>query len=98
MIKKNSSKKGKTCKVTFELPPDVNAQTAYLCGEFNDWNTESHPMMRGEDGSFTVTIALTPGQSYRFRYLLDGERWENDWAADAYVLNPFGSDDSVIEL
>jgi len=51
-----------------------------------------------KDGSFTLTISLKPGRRYRFRYLLDGERWENDWAADAYVSNPFGSDDSVVEV
>ena len=41
---------------------------------------------------------LPPGRAYRFRYLLDGHRWENDWDADAYVPNGFGSDDSVVDL
>jgi len=53
---------------------------------------------RREDGRFTLTLSLTPGQSYRFRYLLDGSRWENDWAADSYAPNPYGSDDSVVEV
>ncbi len=55
-------------------------------------------MKRRKDGSFTLTISLKPGRQYRFRYLLDGERWENDRAADAYAPNPFGSDDSVVEV
>ena len=84
--------------MTFELPAEVNAQTACVVGEFNDWNVEAHPMTRGEDGSFSVTVALKVGQAYRFRYLIDGERWENDWTADAYVPNPFGGDDSVVQL
>jgi hypothetical protein len=29
---------------------------------------------------------------------VDGERWENDFAADEYAPNPFGSDDSVLKL
>ena len=45
-------KKSKTCKVTFELPAEINTQTACVVGEFNDWNVESHPMTRGEDGRF----------------------------------------------
>ncbi len=98
MQKQVINKKSKACKVTFELPAEVNAQTAFLVGEFNDWNTESLPMRRGEDGSFSVTVPLKPGQTYRFRYLLDGERWENDPAADAYVPNQYGSDDSVVQL
>jgi 1,4-alpha-glucan branching enzyme len=98
MIKKNYSKERKSCRVIFELPPEVNAQIACVCGEFNIWDVTAHPMQRRKDGSFTLSIALKPGQSYRFRYLLDGTRWENDWAADAYVPNPFGGDDSVVQL
>ena len=41
---------------------------------------------------------MAAGRAYRFRYLLDGHRWENDWAADAYKPNDFGADDSVVDL
>ena len=34
----------------------------------------------------------------RYRYLLDGSRWENDWSADEYVPNGYGSDDSVLVI
>ena len=98
MKKQAVSKKSKTCEVTFELPAEVNTQTACVVGEFNEWNVEANPMTRGEDGSFSVTVALKVGQAYRFRYLLDDGRWENDSAADAYVPNPYGSDDSVVQL
>ena len=96
MLTKNITKKKKSCKVTFELPADVNAKTASLCGEFNDWDTKSHTMKRRKDGSFTLALSLKPGQQYRFRYLLDGKRWENDPAADGYVPNQFGSEDSLV--
>jgi hypothetical protein len=45
-----------------------------------------------------VTVGLDAGRAYRFRYLLDGQRWDNDWAADAYQPNDFGGDDSVVDL
>ena len=98
MLKKNYTKTGNICRVTFKLPAEVNAQTAALCGEFNAWDTSAHPMKRLKDGSFSVTASLEPGNSYRFRYWLDGERWENDWQADAYKPNEFGSDDSVVTV
>ncbi len=98
MMSKTYTRAGRSCRVTFQLAPSTNAQTAHLCGEFNDWSTTSHPMRRGADGGFALTISLKPGQQYRFRYLLDGERWENDPLADAYVPNPFGSDDSVVQV
>ncbi len=98
MLKKNYSKTGSTCRVTFKLPKDVSAETVHLCGEFNDWSPAKHPMKKLKDGSFSVTVSLEPGQSYRFRYLLDNERWENDWDADAYVANQYGTEDSLITI
>ena len=82
---------------TFRLPDVVGAETVFVVGEFNDWSATAHPMEH-VDGAFIAFIALAPGRAYRFRYLLDGERWVNDWEADAYVPNEFGGDDSVIDL
>jgi 1,4-alpha-glucan branching enzyme len=98
MIKKTYAKDGNSCRVTFELPASTNAQAASLCGEFNEWDKAAHPMKRRKDGSYAVTVSFKPGNQYRFRYLLDGERWENDPAADGSVTNPFGSEDSVLQV
>ena len=95
-MKKSYTKTGRSCRVTFELPAEVVCQEAVLCGEFNDWAPDQHPMKQRKDGSFSITISLKPGRSYRYRYLLDGERWENDWDADEYAANDFGAEDSVI--
>jgi hypothetical protein len=85
-----------TVEVTFTLPADLHAETVALCGEFNDWSADDIALERGSDGSWQATVALEPGRSYRYRYLLDGQRWENDDQADRYVPNPLGSIDSVI--
>lgn len=98
MLRKSYSKTGTSCRVTFDLPPEVHASAAALCGQFNDWNPSAHPMDLRRDGRFSTTISLPAGETYRFRYLLDGERWENDWAADGYVSNPFGEEDSLVRL
>lgn len=96
MPKKEYTKTGRSCRVTFELPAEINAQKAYLCGDFNDWNQTSHPMKRRKDGSFALTISLKPGQQYRYKFFLDGERWENDWAGEGYLPNEYGGEDSVV--
>jgi 1,4-alpha-glucan branching enzyme len=98
MLKKSVTKGGKTCRVTFSVPSEVDAQEVFLCGEFNEWDETSYPLTRRKDGRFSVTVALETGRDYRFRYLLDGERWENDWEADAYAPNEYGSEDSVVKL
>ena len=86
-----------TVTITFRLPGVADAERINVVGEFNRWSTVADPMERGDDG-FVASISLPVGRTYRFRYLLDGQRWENDWAADSYVTNEFGGDDSVIDL
>jgi len=94
---KSRGAKGKA-RVTFTVDPQVGAQAAAVCGEWNDWSAGADVMHRDAQGGFSVTVDLDPGRAYRFRYLLDGQRWDNDWAADAYVRNDFGGDDSVVDL
>jgi len=88
--------RARTTDVRFTLPAEVQAGTVALCGEFNNWSAQDIRLERGDDGSWQATVALEPGRSYRYRYLLDGERWENAWQADRYAPNSYGSTDSVV--
>jgi 1,4-alpha-glucan branching enzyme len=111
MLKKSYSKTGKSCRVTFKLDranlaADTaenaitadNAKEVALLGEFNSWSPAANPMKRRKDGSFSTTISLDAGQDYRFRYLMDGDTWNNEEAADNLVPNPFGGRDSLITV
>jgi hypothetical protein len=86
------------CNVTFRLPSDAapEAKKVTIVGDFNYWDMEATPMKKAINGDFTVTLELGTGKEYRFRYLIDGKRWENDWRADKYMKNPYGTDDSVV--
>ncbi|HXF75608.1 MAG TPA: isoamylase early set domain-containing protein [Methylomirabilota bacterium] len=97
-LKKQYLKKSAACKVTFSLPKEAagSATNVHLVGDFNGWDQKTTPMKRLKNGSFTTTLTLAPNREYRFRYLVDNDRWENDWAADKYVPNVHGSDDSVV--
>jgi 1,4-alpha-glucan branching enzyme len=97
-LKKQYLKAKPLCKVTFSLPSQIAdlVNTAYLVGDFNDWNTNATPMKRQKGGGFTATLTLRPNATYQFRYLLDGVRWENDWKADQYLANSYGGENSVV--
>jgi 1,4-alpha-glucan branching enzyme len=82
--------------VTLRVPAVAAARSVDVVGEFTDWRLVT--MQPDEDGSLFATFDLPVGHAYRFRYLIDGERWENDWAADSYVPNDYGGDDSVIDV
>ena len=98
MIKKAYTKTRRSCRVTFNLPPEVNVGTVSLCGDFNAWSPADHYMKRRKDGRLSTTISLQAGRAYQFKYLLDGQRWENDPAADGYVPNDYGSEDSLVKV
>jgi cytochrome c5 len=85
-------------EVTFTFPADVQVGRVVLCGEFNQWAVEGFRLDQGDDGIWRTVVALEPGRSYRYRYLVDGERWENAPGADQYVPNPYGSVDSVVTV
>ncbi|MBN2298235.1 MAG: isoamylase early set domain-containing protein [Deltaproteobacteria bacterium] len=98
-IKKQYLKSKPVCKVTFTLNKHMtgSAGRVFLVGEFNDWDTQALPMKPVKDGVFNLTVNLEKGHEYQFRYLLDGDTWENDDCADKYVRTPFGdSDNSVV--
>ena len=80
--------------VVFRTAADQGGERVAVVGEFNDWSISTHPMVRRGD-HFELVVSLAPGR-YRFRYLVDGHRWENDWQADAYEPNAFGGEDSVV--
>jgi hypothetical protein len=85
----------RTVDVVFSLPAETQADRVALCGEFNDWSLESISLARGDDRAWRVTVPLAPG-TYRYKFLLDGETWENGTDADRYEENAYGTQDSVI--
>ena len=98
MIAKKFLKSKPVCKATFSLPTEAvaTAKKVVLIGDFNNWDTEAGISMKKQKNGFKATLDLETGKEYEFRYLLDGEVWENDWAADKYVATPFGVENSVV--
>ena len=93
MLKKRFFKTKDDCEVTFELA--VEAQEASLVCEHNGW--EPLDMRRLASGTFKTRVRLPKDGSYEFRYLLDGDTWVNDEAADTYRTNDYGTENGVVE-
>jgi 1,4-alpha-glucan branching enzyme len=89
---------GRKVEVTFRMPPLDGVVELNLRGDFNGWQTEGEPLHQESDGSWSATLVLDAGKSYRFRYNDNQGRWHNDWDADGYVPNDFGSEDSLLDL
>lgn len=87
----------KTAKITFALPKEAveNAETVAVLGDFNHWQ-DGIVLAKQKDGSFKASVELEKGRSYQYRFLINGEKWENDWSAEAYAPTPFGTYNSVV--
>lgn len=99
-LEKKYLKQGSVCHVTFVLPKAAAPDASSVCilGEFNNWSANAHPLQKREEGDFVITLELAAGRAYRFRYVIDGWKFENDWFADRYEPNPYGGEDSVVDV
>jgi 1,4-alpha-glucan branching enzyme len=95
MINKRYFKTKDECEVTFEFDADA-AETVSLVSEANGWQPVEMKK-RKKDGVFFTKVRLPKTGDFQFRYLVDGQSWANDSAADAYVRNEFGSENSVVK-
>lgn len=93
MLTKEPGRPG-TVRVIFSLPC-FRAGSISVVGDFNAWDTTSVAMQPGHH-QWRAGMHLPAGCAYRFRYLVNGTRWFNDWDADCYIPNEAGGDDSVV--
>lgn len=98
MLKKRYLKSEPVCQVTFYTAPEIDAENVALVGEFNEWNERATPMKPLKDGRFKATVELPVDKRFQFRYLVNHNVWQNDWAADQYIPNPFSGDNSIVEV
>ena len=101
MIKKETISGTNQIRVTFAVPSTAWADRVNLVGEFNDWDTTATPMFQTRsDADWQVKVDLKAGLRYRFRYLVDGKEWLNDWHADDFFYDAVDHRlyDSVVDL
>jgi 1,4-alpha-glucan branching enzyme len=96
MVSKKYLKTKGECEVTFEYDGN-NAEKVELVASPNNWEPIKMTK-RKKDGVFFTRVRYPNNTNVQFRYLLDGSTWVNDPAADAYVPNEHGSENSVVTI
>ena len=79
--------------VKFTLRPAADTREVSVAGSFSQWKPLA--MKRQGDGSFSLVTTL-PGGPQEYRFIVDGN-WTTDPDNASYVLNPYGSANSVAE-
>jgi hypothetical protein len=73
-----------------------DARAVAVAGSFNDWSPVAAPLARGDEGAWTVTLSLKPGQ-HEYAFVVDGRRWVADPAAPA-IDDGFGRRNSIVAV
>lgn len=73
-----------------------SAKTVSLSGDFNGWTSTS--MRRSGDGLWEASIEYVPSKNYRYKFLVDGERWTEDPSHGRKEDDGFGGFNSVLVI
>ncbi len=65
---------------------DRTAQAVSLVGDFNGWSKDENPMLKDGNGVWVATKSLAPG-IYQYKFVVDGEKYENDPNNPALIDN-----------
>jgi 1,4-alpha-glucan branching enzyme len=79
--------------VTFEYF-DPSATLVTLVGDFTRWDQKARPLKRDAGGLWQVKVRLEPG-IYQYKFVVNGERWEEDPLNLNRVANEHGTFNSV---
>lgn len=82
-------------KLSYNEPEGLDFNSISVVGDFNDWNGESHSLIRDEDGIWSISLELAPG-TYKYRFLVNNKFTINDPLANIYLPNELGILMSVI--
>ncbi len=80
-------------KFTYKNP---TAEKVYIAGTFNNWNASQYLLIKDEEGIWTITLDLNPGQ-YQYKFIVDGV-WIADPENDATIDDGYGGTNSLLEI
>ena len=78
---------------SYEAP---NAQSVYIAGDFNEWNTTKTPLSKDENGIWKTVLKLAPGK-YQYKFVVDGN-WLFDQDNPNLADDGYGGSNSIVEI
>ena len=65
------------------------ARSVFLSGDFNHWDSSSHPLVKGKNGVWRTSLFLDPGP-HQYNFFVDG-KWQNDPDCHSYIPSAVGT-------
>ena len=94
MLTKKFFKTKDEAEITFEFKR-ADVTSAVLVADFNNWQAIEMKFNK-KTKIFKTKVRLPKDGTFHFRYLLNNTEWENDYKADQYLPNTFGTENSVV--
>ena len=76
---------------------DGNAQSVFLVGSMNNWNTTATPMEKDENGIWKIILKLDSGK-HAHKFMVDGNWYYDGKIAELIILNKTVPDTEIIKL
>jgi 1,4-alpha-glucan branching enzyme len=77
---------------------DDEARSVALCGDFNEWNQLNTPLAREADGIWRVRIDSLRAGRYRYKFVIDDDKWVDDPANGLKEPDEFGGFNSLVNI
>ena len=90
--KNNTEKNQQTIEFSIFVP---EASSVCVSGDFNDWDTEKHPMEKNRIGVWTKNLRLPPG-NYEYKYVVDDSWFE--MPKNDCCLNEYGTYNNIVHV
>jgi anti-sigma-K factor RskA len=90
------SQQEKVVTVTMNLHAP-EAHHVSVAGTFNKWKADTNVLTKQENGIWTISIPLKPGE-YNYMFVVDGKAWITDPNAETYSDDGFGNKNAVVRV
>ncbi len=77
--------------------PKAKVKTLSIVGDFNGWDPQADPMPLQDDGSFSGSIRLIPGD-YEYKFVVNNQLWIQDPLSAEKVGDGYGGQNSLLHL
>jgi serine protease AprX len=77
---------------------DDEAQSVAVAGDFNDWNWAPHRCKQCGDGIWRVELPLLAAGRYRYKFVIDGTRWQDDPGNGMKEPDEYGGFNSILHV
>jgi serine protease AprX len=75
---------------------DDEAEDISLCGDFNEWKQDEIKLKKQASGFWRAELEILPAGKYRYKFVVDKQRWAEDASNGLKEADGFGGFNSIL--